>query len=178
MFGLIYNNNISILCSCWNHVKEFLAKCLWPIEAKRPTVRIFYVRAATAMRLCCYTRVWINVYPCDVIFMEHYVQFGNKYTYIQNIQVIRTCQETCTYFLPMPFSIIFVFCCIVVWQRNCGKMASLIPDTGVLVNYAHQAPSPLKDYCQILVTWDKVSYLLRLDRYLGLSYSRTRRIQR
>ena len=39
-------------------------------------------------------------------------------------------------------------------------MASLIPSSGpgagVIFNVADTAPSPSKDYCQILVTWDQV----------------------
>ena len=38
----------------------------------------------------------------------------------------------------------------------CLKMASLIPENGVIYNYADTAPPPSKDYCQILVTWDQV----------------------
>ncbi len=38
----------------------------------------------------------------------------------------------------------------------CFTMASLIPKNGVIFNHADTAPSPSKDYCQILVTVDKV----------------------
>ena len=38
-------------------------------------------------------------------------------------------------------------------------MAALIPKDGTLLNYADQAPSPQKDYCQILVKKDKVCFI-------------------
>ena len=38
----------------------------------------------------------------------------------------------------------------------CFTMASLIPKNGVIFNHADTAPAPSKDYCQILVTVDKV----------------------
>lgn len=36
------------------------------------------------------------------------------------------------------------------------KMASLIPENGVIFNCADTAPPPSKDYCQVIVTWDQV----------------------
>ena len=38
-------------------------------------------------------------------------------------------------------------------------MASLIPENGVIFNCADVAPPPSKDYCQIIVTREHVSYL-------------------
>lgn len=37
-------------------------------------------------------------------------------------------------------------------------MASLIPKNGTLLNYADQAPSPQKDFCQLIVKTDKVTF--------------------
>ena len=41
-------------------------------------------------------------------------------------------------------------------QSVCLEMASLIPKSGVIFNYANNAPAPCKDYCQIIVSFDKV----------------------
>ncbi len=58
--------------SCTKHVKEFQ----W---------NTFYVRAATNMRLWRDTSNCRHTYLNHVIFMEHYVQFRNKHTYIHTL---------------------------------------------------------------------------------------------
>ncbi|CAH1781423.1 unnamed protein product, partial [Owenia fusiformis] len=40
------------------------------------------------------------------------------------------------------------------------KMASLIPENGVVFDYSSQAPSPCKDFCQILITKKEVIFRL------------------
>lgn len=43
---------------------------------------------------------------------------------------------------------------------GCGvKMASLLPENGVIYETAQVAPSPSKDYCQVIVTADEVDIL-------------------
>lgn len=45
---------------------------------------------------------------------------------------------------------------------RCDKMASLIPSSGILFNLCDTAPSPCKDYCQIIVSDHEVSLAMYL----------------
>lgn len=44
-------------------------------------------------------------------------------------------------------------------------MASVIAKNGVLFNIADQAPSPSKDYCQVVVTTNKVENTRVVNRF-------------
>ncbi len=44
-------------------------------------------------------------------------------------------------------------------NEQSDKMASLLPKDGTLFNFAELAPSPSKDYCQVMVTTNQVHRL-------------------
>jgi hypothetical protein len=54
----------------------------------------------------------------------------------------------------------------VVKKLGLDRRQSIVPESGVLLDHADVAPSPCRDYCQIIVTSQDVSF-----RFLNLIHS-------